>query len=292
MGSTVERAMAREIRPAVTTPERPLGTLLIEAGVVSAADTERILMYHHQHGMRFGEAALRLGLISHEDLQQALAAQHGYPVLRWRDGRVARDVIAAYRPWSPEVEQLRAVRSQLKLRCGRCRALAIVSPNQGEGRSYLASNLAVVFAQLGERTLLVDADMRNSRQHLLFGVQNRAGLSSMLAGRGDEGLVMDVAKMPGLCLLPAGPLPPNPLELLTRPAFTSLLAELTSRFDMVIVDTPPALECADAQHAAAAAGAALMVARKDCTGMSDFDRLCETLLEGGTTLVGAVLNGT
>jgi receptor protein-tyrosine kinase len=87
-------------------------------------------------------------------------------------------------------------------------------------------------------------------------------------------------------------LPPNPLELLTRPAFASLLAELTSRFDMVVVDTPPALECADAQHAAAAAGAALMLARKDCTGMSDFDRLADTLLAGGTPLVGAVLNGT
>jgi protein-tyrosine kinase len=291
MGSTIERAMSRDVAAPVTTRELTIGALLVESGVVSASDADRIATYQHQHGMRFGEAGLRLGLMNEEDVQQALAAQHGYPVLRWRDGRVGRDVIAAYRPWTPEVEQLRAVRSQLKLRCPGCRALAIVSPNPGDGRTYLASNLAVVFSQLGERTLLVDADLRNPRQHLLFGLHNRAGLSSMLTGRRDEGVVTDVAKLTGLCILPAGPLPPNPLELLSRPGFTTLLAQLGSQFDMVVLDTPPAQMYADGQHAAAAAGAALMVVRKDRTPVAGLDRLSEALHAGGTRLAGSVLNG-
>jgi Mrp family chromosome partitioning ATPase len=127
----------------------------------------------------------------------------------------------------------------------RLKHLAIVSPGREEGRTYLAANLAVVFSQLGERTLLIDADMRHPRQHVLFGLPNRGGLSSLLAGRAGADVIELVAPLTNLSVLPAGPQPPNPQELLGRPVFQNFLAELDKEFDVVIIDTPACLRCVD-----------------------------------------------
>ena len=99
------------------------------------------------------------------------------------------------------------------------KALAIISGERREGRSYIAANLAVVFSQLGEHTLLIDADMRNPSQHKLFGLDNGGGLSAVLSGRGRPVTVKHVPGLPDLWVLPAGAPPPNPLELLARPQF-------------------------------------------------------------------------
>ena len=271
-----------------------LGAILVDSGKLTIDAAERILRAQKEHGLLFGDAAIQLGLLTQQDLQFALARQYDYPYLRAGDGAVSAELIAAYQPFTPEVEALRALRSQLMLRWfsgePTRRTLAIVSPARGEGRSYLAANLAVVFSQLGERTLLIDADLRNPRQHTLFKLENRAGLSSLLSGRSDANDIQRVPSFVDLSILPAGPQPPNPQELLGRPAFAKQLEELAEAFDVVLVDTPASSQYADARTIAVRAGGALLVARKKASRIGDVRALAKQLIQSGVVPVGSILN--
>src|SRR5690606_15029846 len=168
---------------------------------------------------------------------------------------VSEEVIAAYDPFSKQVEALRALRSQLVMRwfdgSEQRSAMAITSAERGDGRSFMTANLAVLFSQLGQRTLLIDADMRKPSQHRLFGIENRSGLSSILSGRSDVADVHRVASMVDLSILPSGATPPNPQELLGRPAFANMLRDFSNEFDVILLDTPPDHDYADSQMAAA-----------------------------------------
>lgn len=285
-------AMTDNLKPAAG---RSIGALLIDSGRLTPEAAERILKLQKEQGLRFGDAAIQLGLLSDADIQQALSRQYDYPYLMPGDDRISEEVVAAFKPFSPVVEQLRALRSQLMLRwfdaeSGR-KALAVVSPDNGEGRSFTAANLAVVFSQLGERTLLVDADLRQPRQHQLFHLANKVGLSSVLAGRAELAeAIIRISGLRDLSVLPAGAVPPNPQELLSRPVFTALLATLQAQYDIVIIDTPPAGRTADAQAITARAHGALVVARKDITALPALQAMVTSLQQGGGNVVGSLLN--
>jgi protein-tyrosine kinase len=288
-------APARLISTARPSPgDRSIGAILVDSGKLTVQKAEQIISVQKQRGIRFGEAALHLGFLSQDDLQFALARQYGYPYLRRGESAVADEVAAAYLPYSPQVEALRALRSQLMLRwfTGEAggRALAIVSPGRREGRSYVAANLAVVFSQLGERTLLIDADMRHGRQHKLFGLENQSGLSTVLSGRSSSIPVQRVPGLIDLSMVAAGPTPPNPQELLGRDVLPKLLEKLAGAFDVIIIDTPAGTAYADSQTIGARVGGALMVVRENHTGAGSAGKFGETLGQVGTTLVGAVLN--
>ena len=217
---------------------------------------------------------------------------------------MSRDVIAAVEPFSQVVEQLHVLRSQLMLRWFNGepghKALAITSVDRREGRSFIAANLAMVFAQIGTRTVLIDADLRHGCQARLFKLEdssvwdaftiNRGGLSGMLAGESRrEGVVVN-GVMRNLSVLPAGASPPNPHELLSRPAFGQLLHDLANEFDVILIDTPAARSYADAQTLASCAGAALVLARKNLTSSPDLFRLARSLQQSGVEVVGSVFN--
>jgi chain length determinant protein tyrosine kinase EpsG len=170
------------------------------------------------------------------------------------------------------------------------RSLAISSAIHGEGRSYLAANLAIVFSQLGERTLLIDADLRTPRQHKLFNLGARAGLSDMLVGRAGSEAVVGIAELRGLSVLPAGVIPPNPQELLGRQRFSTLLDSMGENFDVIIIDTPAASAYADAHTVAVRAGAALLVARQGRSSVPQMAQLTQGLRDFGVTVLGSVLN--
>lgn len=271
----------------------PMGVILVEAGRLTEPAVEQILAFQRERGGRFGEAGRALGLLTEEDVRFALAIQFDYPYLA-PESKLSHDLVAAYEPDSNAVEQLRALRSQLMLRwfsigTGR-NGLAIVSAGPKDGRSYLAANLAIVFSQLGERTLLIDADMRSPRQHKLFSLGDRAGLSDVLVSRAGLEAIAAIPGLSSLSVLPAGTIPPNPQELLGRSEFANLLATLGEDFGVMIIDTPAASECADAQTVAARAGAALMVARQNASSIPQMARFARSLREFGVTLVGSVLN--
>lgn len=274
---------------------RSIGAILIDNGRLTPEAAERILKLQKEQGLRFGDAAIQLGLLTEADIQQALSRQYDYPYLMPGDERVSEEVIAAFKPFSPVVEQLRALRSQLMLRWFDAEAghktLAVVSAGRGEGRSFTAANLAVVFSQLGERTLLIDADLRHPRQHQLFRLENKLGLSSLLAGRAELGEA--VTRIPGLIdlsILPAGATPPNPQELLARPVFNALMATVQGQYDIVVVDTPAGAETADNQTIAARTRGAVVVARKDLSLAPQLQTLVSSLQHAGVAVVGAVLN--
>lgn len=274
---------------------RAIGAILIDTGRLTPEAAERILKLQKEQGLRFGDAAIQLGLLTEADIQQALSRQYDYPYLMPGDDRVSEEVVAAFKPFSPVVEQLRALRSQLMLRWFDAEAghktLAVVSAGHSEGRSFTAANLAVVFSQLGERTLLIDADLRNPRQHQLFRLENKLGLSSLLAGRAE--LAEAVVRIPGLIdlsVLPAGATPPNPQELLSRPLFNALIATASGQYDIVIVDTAAGSETADSQAVAARTRGAVVVARKDISLAPQVQSLVSSLQHAGVAVVGSVLN--
>lgn len=276
---------------------RTLGAILVDGGQLTSEEAERVLAYQRTHNLRFGEAAVRLGLISEAEVQFALSRQFAYAYLRKVPGEsrtLSDEIVAAYQPFSSRVEQLRAIRSQLMLRwfdrAEERQVLTIVGAERGEGRTYLAANLAVVFAQLGERTLLIDADMRTPRQHLLFSLENRTGFSTMLAGRLREEAIVRIPDLAGLSVLPAGPTPPNPLELLNRLNFEEFMIGVRGLYDVVIVDTPAMTVGEDAAMIAVKTGAALAVARNGSTRVAAFTDLVQGLMDAGVAVVGSVLN--
>ena len=287
MNSPILTALAGE-RPAA---ETRIGALLLEDGKLSADNAERVLRMQKELGIRFGEAALRLGLVTEDDIEQVLARQFAYPYVQKGQAGLSPQLLAAYDPFSPQVEALRAVRSQLMLRWfGRGhRALAVVGADGEDGASLCAANLAIVFSQLGEQTLLVDANLRAPRQHELFGVKPRQGLSDLLAGRVDLDVIARVPAFADLSLMPAGTVPPNPQELLSRPGLHKLNIQLESGYDVVLYDVPPFAAGDELLTVAARAGGALLVARKHHTHVASVGRMAAQLAESGAEVVGSVV---
>src|SRR5260221_1224238 len=223
---------------------RHIGAILMDEGKLTASDAEQVLKRQRELGWRFGEAAIELNLITDNDLRQALAKQYEFPYLVSGPEGVSKELIAAWHPFHPVVEELRTVRTQLLIRWfnpgGGRRTLAISSPCAREGRSFIAANLAVSFSQLGQRTLLVDADFRAPRQQSIFNVSDRFGLSSGLSGPAALTAAAPVPGLAGLSVLPAAPLPPNPLGLLSRPSFRAPLAAAQAGYPVLLIAAPPA----------------------------------------------------
>ncbi len=269
-----------------------IGRLLLQLGKISFEDTDKIIRAQQEHGLLFGDAALKLGLINESDISQALALQFNYPYLQAGQGNYSNELVAAYQPFSKQVEALRALRSQLMMRWFNesNKSLAIVSAGAGEGVSYLAANLAVMFSQLGERTLLVDANMRDPRQHKIFNLKENRGLSDIIAGRAGLEVVSRVEFFEDLSVLGAGTTPPNPQELLNRARFTHFINYASSKYDVVLVDTSPANDSADAQVTVARCGGALLVSRLNHTRLSDITEVRNQIAVTGAHVVGAVIN--
>ena len=286
-------------RTAVIRSDRLIGAILAEEGKLTPGEIEKVLRIQRDiGGIRFGEAAVQLGLVNDNDVRLALAKQFDFPLLvpdfEAKGLQPSKELVAAFAPFHPRTEELRALRTQLLIRWYNPQqgknALVVASPEGAEGRSYVAANLAVVFSQLGARTLLVDADLRKPRQHEIFGIPPGQGLSSLLSGRTDKQAQFPIHGLNRLTVLPAGPLPPNPQELLSRPAFTALMKDLQAHYDVVIIDSPPAKRYADTQSIAYRAGDVLMVARKDHTSVSSTSKVLKELAGTGARVVGTIVN--
>ena len=282
---------------AATGNARSIGDILVATGRLSSEDAQRILARQKQDEVPFGEAAIALNVLTKADIDFALSKQFDYAYLPEADSSLSQELVAAYKPFSKVAENLRAVRSQLMLRWFNGeplrKVMAIVSPGKSEGRSFVAANLAIVFAQQGQRTLLIDGDLRakpDAGQHALFKLGRGAGLSGILADRASLEAAQLVPGLPGLSVLPAGAVPPNPQELLGRASFGQLLMTAAYEFDVILIDTPSGGDYADAEIIAARAGAALMVTRKNQSLMPGTTQLARRLQDGGVALVGSVLN--
>lgn len=289
-------ALPAELRSSVAVPIAPgkdlkLGQLLLDSGKLSVADAERVLRLQKVENLRFGDAAVRLGLVSEQDILLALAQQFDYPYLAPGANGFSDELVAAYQPFTPQVEQLRALRSQLMLRwfgTGQ-RSLALVGTGPTVSMSTLAANLAVVFSQLGERTLLIDANLRRPMLQGLFNLPASQGLSDVLIGRVGAEVAERIEPLLGLTVLSAGTQPPNPAELLARPGFAELLARYEEIFDVILVNTAPTHLAEILPVCAATRGAMLMV-DQHLSEAADVRATASAIQHAGLSLVGSVLN--
>jgi protein-tyrosine kinase len=283
-----------EIHQQITTQsEKQLGRLLVESGKLTPTDVDRVLLMQKRNGMRFGEAAIALKIVTQDDIRHALAGQFAYAYLYPGQGGLSPELVVAYQPFSQAAEVLRAIRSQLAMRwldtAGE-KTLAIMSSGRREGRSFFAANLAIVFSQMGSRTLLIDADLRNPRQYKIFNLPNSSGLSTLLSGRVADIWPNQIPCLPNLSVVVSGPVPPNPLELLSQQQFQDFLSDASEKFDVVLIDTPSGDEYSDAQMIASQAGAAVVVTRKHQTRLKPVSQIISLLRNSGVEIVGVVAN--
>lgn len=201
-------------------------------------------------------------------------------------------LLIAHDPYDPRCEKIRALRTELLLRRDpneRADAIAILSPCAGEGRSLLAAELAISFAQIGRPTLLVDADLRRPQQHLLFGTENRLGLSHALK----YGVAPQLHTMQGLApmsVLTAGMVPGNPLELLSSRYFASLIEDWRDNFEFIVIDTAPVSQFSDGLVIASLVGRVLAMSRARHTSSKDMQDMLRRLTATRSQILGAVIS--
>ena len=273
--------------------DRAIGDILVKGGRMTEDQVTQVLKHQAAHGTYFGEAAIALRLVSNDDVFWALSQQFHFPLAPHGGIELHDDLVAAIDPFSEHAELFREVRTNLLQGALHPdlpkRALAVISPNIGDGKSFVTANLAVTFSQLGGRTLLVDADMRTPRQHEIFKIPGHHGLSHLLSGRSESNVIHQITSLPSLFVLPAGAVPPNPLELVQRPAFPLLLEELLTKFDYVLVDTPAAQHGADARVVAGRC-AALAVGRIGKTKIPAMEALLKSMGKTTVRSAGVLMN--
>jgi protein-tyrosine kinase len=275
--------------------EKSIGEIIRRNKNLTPEQIEAIVAEQVRSGAKFGEAAVELGLANRDDVMWALSQQFHYPYAHEESENISAELVVASNPFSAVAETFRDLRTQLLTGLfapglpRRC--LAVLSPCPGDGKSFLAANLAVAFSQMGSRTLLLDADMRTPRQHEIFGIENgRNGLSGVLSGRSETNVIRPVDVLPNFYVMTVGTVPPNPMELVQRPAFGLLLGELLQKFEYVIVDTPAATHGSDAKVIAATCGAAIAVGRREGTKTADMKKLIDSLPKSQVQLAGVILN--
>ncbi len=188
-------------------------------------------------------------------------------------------------------EAYRSVRTALQFSTdhGVPRTLLVTSPSPAEGKSTTALTLAENFAQLGKRVLLIDADLRNPSLHKIAGVDNSQGLSSLLSGAAKHSEVLRQTAIPNLTIMPAGPLPPNPPELLAGPKMHSLLTVAAAKFDQVIIDSAPIMGLADAPILSSLAQGTLLVVEAGASRINVSKGAVKRVTAVRGRLVGAIL---
>jgi capsular exopolysaccharide synthesis family protein len=169
--------------------------------------------------------------------------------------------------------------------------IQVTSPNVSDGKSTLAANLAVSIAQSGKRTIIIDGDCRRPRLHKIFNVPADSGLASVIAGQTDLASAIRPSSVPNLSILPCGPRPANPAELLTSPRFKELLDIIRSQYDFVIIDTPPLLVVTDPCVVAPRVDGVILAIRVTKNGRPFAERAKEILASLGANVLGVVVNG-
>lgn len=203
-------------------------------------------------------------------------------------------VITVTDPTSIAAEQYRTLRTNIQFASAadhKTKTIVITSSNVNEGKSTVAANLAVVFAQAGQNTLLVDADMRKSTVHRSFALANNKGISSLLSSPLDTSECIQQTDIPNLSILTSGPKPPNPSELLGSKRMNQVINELEQQFDIILFDMPPITIVTDAQLMAARVDGSILIAREDVTQKETLLQAEKMLKMVGANILGVVYNG-
>ena len=202
----------------------------------------------------------------------------------------APELVVCDRPRTRMAEAYRELRTSLLLSCaGGIKSIVVTSAEPQEGKTTLASNLAIALAQLFRKVVLVDGDLYNPNLHEIFCVSNRLGLASVLAGQIDFLEVLTATKVPGVTLLPAGPNPPDPSVLIASGSMSRLLIALGSSFDFVVIDSPPVGAVTDAVLLGAQSDGAILCVRAGSTPREVSAGARDKLLSSGVRILGVAL---
>ncbi|WP_214703249.1 MULTISPECIES: CpsD/CapB family tyrosine-protein kinase [unclassified Exiguobacterium] len=203
-----------------------------------------------------------------------------------------RNLITISDPKSPISEQYRTLRTNLEytsLGTG-LQTILVTSTFTGEGKSTTAGNLAVVYAQLGKRVLVVDCDMRRPTMHQIFRLDTKNGLSNVLAKRVTIDLAIQQTQLENLYVMTAGVIPPNPSELLSAPSFKEMLDQVQTQFDIIILDAPPVMQVADSRVIATEVDGTVLVVSCEASDRDEVVKARDQLTMTGTKILGLVLN--
>ena len=283
-----------------TTPNRlpvepGLADALLRTGALTDDEARAVSEHQARSGLSFDESAVALSLATEEDVVLARQALQGSLALQLAPAAaVSEEVVVLSDPTSPNSEALRLLRTQIiaqHVGAGR-RAFAVCGATDGAGASYIAANLAVALSQVGIKTLLVDANLRNPRIDAVFGIDpNGPGLSTYLSlevNRPERVVYPNV--LPNLSIGPAGPPVGRPQELLSGARFRTGVDILLRQHDVAIFDTPATNENSDALTVAGVLGYALVVARRNHAFVKDVQTLSSQLAAARATVIGSVLN--
>ena len=211
---------------------------------------------------------------------------------------IKKELVAHKDPKSPVSETFRTLRTNIQFMNTnkRLKTLLVTSTMPGEGKSWVASNLAVTFAQAGRRVILIDADMRKGRVYSIFGVTPRPGLSNYLSGvgendeRNDLGNYLRKTEIPNLYVMPAGNIPPNPSELLVTHQMRNLLEELKRECDIVIIDGTPSKLVTDSVILCRFTDSTIVVTAHNQTKKDDLAQVVKDIKNVGGHVAGVVYN--
>lgn len=291
-------------QPTVLAAPTKIGPMLVARGKLSPKDLNTILATQKKQGVRFGDAAMKLGLVSAEDINAILAEQFAYTQTPAASSKLDRRLSALFQPDSIQTEAIRSLRSELMLRyfsppapaptkppAQPNRALALVSAENAAGTALITANLAVSFAQLGLKTLLIDSNLRKPQLNSLFNLSEHApGLSDLIAERASVSPTA-IEAVRALWVLPAGTRAPNPQELLASKHYQKRLHPLIQHFDITLISTAPMDTNRDAQLVATQTGAAVLVAQQHVTQTKALITISNRLRELGIRLLGTALLG-
>lgn len=201
-----------------------------------------------------------------------------------------KDLITLTDPRSPASEAYRTLRTNLSFYSldDPIRTLVVTSPTPSDGKSVTVANLAITMAQSGRRTILVDCDLRRPSLHALFGVENDAGLTSMILDEEQAAPLLQTG-VDNLWLLPSGPLPPNPADLLGSRQVDRVIESLLERADIVLLDAPPVVGFTDAAVLGARVDGVLLVLRSGRTRREHAERAKAQLERANVRVIGATL---
>ena len=269
-----------------------IGEVLVAQGKLSREQAGEAAKHSVEYGMRFGEAAVALGFVQSNELEEALAKRA--PVPTFVPGEMARSIVMWHRPNSPEAEDYRSLRSALALRWFQGapprRALSVISAGRYDGKSTLLANLAVSFGLAGAQTLLVDADLRQPKQHMLFGLSNKTGLANILDQSEFNIPHYAIAGVENLMVMVAGRSTDyTAQELLLKTDFLEYLNIQMTRYDIVLVDTSAASLGNDYQIAAKITEGALLVTREKRTRIQRAIEMLNACDDVGIKVVGGTM---
>lgn len=291
------------LEPAANEASSRFGEVLQEAGLPGAPSSPN----HQTDGIMGGILGLALGIAmgflrerlddrfrGRPDVERAMEAPVLATIPRFPKNRRSRDLIVVTDPKGSASEAYRNLRTSLQFLLAQreAKTLLITSPSEHEGKTSTTANLGFALAQTGRRVVLVSGDLRRPQLEKYFGVKADLGLSNYLLGEVDDigQIVLEDPNLPGLRLLPSGPVPSNPAELLTSPRVGQLVSELEKLTDILIFDAPPVLPVADSVILASHLGVAVLILDAANTQRSAATHAKELIERVGAEVIGCVLN--